>query len=361
MHEVLFWQPVKGRFEVKPMAGDLVNFAGYLFSAIGPVPAYRAVIIATPGFSEAVAGGAWGAQWVGLGIKRKAQGPSHAILGTLGASKLLDLNPAGFTWSLAEATDGSQQVGTRSPRSGNPGGALLWRGSARSVVMLNPAGYRFSQALSVSSGRQAGYAQTSAGREHAALWTGTAASFVDLNPVGFISSDVFAMDGKREAGCGMISDNRVHALVWSGTAKSARDINPNGYVWSKAKGIFEDLIVGDAEAIGEKAPHTLLWHDTAGKIIDLNPKGYAASWAVATNGRKEVGWGDRKRGKLPGALVWKGSAASVIDLQKFLPQGMVSSQAFAVTRNGTILGFAVVPAQRREAAVAWIPIRQVKQ
>lgn len=35
MLEVLFYRQIKGRFKVKPMAGGLVNFAGYLLSAVG--------------------------------------------------------------------------------------------------------------------------------------------------------------------------------------------------------------------------------------------------------------------------------------------------------------------------------------
>jgi hypothetical protein len=90
----------------------------------------------------------------------------------------VDLHPAGFADSAANAVSGTSQVGW-----GDGQHALLWHGTAESVVDLHPAGFDISEARGVSEAGQVGYGLIGGigGMSHALLWNGTAASVVDLH------------------------------------------------------------------------------------------------------------------------------------------------------------------------------------
>src|SRR6185369_8744246 len=107
--------------------------------------------------------------------------------------------------------------------------ALLWSGTAASYVDLHPAGFRISFGRGISGSAQVGYAQTSAGVNHAMLWNGTAASALDLNPAGFTNSIATAIYGTTEVGSawGPLSTDPTHAVMWTGSA-SALDLTPPG-------------------------------------------------------------------------------------------------------------------------------------
>jgi hypothetical protein len=209
----------------------------------------------------------------------------------------VDLNPAGFTNSGANATNGTQQVG---------GG-------------------------------------TTGGVDHALLWTGTAASVVDLHPAGFVSSGAAGTNGSQQVGSGVLASNFAHALRWAGTAASAVDMNPSGFNNSYAQGTsgIQQVGFGDGSATGGQT-HALLWTGTAASAVDLNPSGFTASQAYSTNGTQQVGFGD-----LPSnhshALLWSGTAASVIDLHALLPAGgsWTDSSATTIDANGNIFGGAI--------------------
>ncbi len=153
----------------------------------------------------------------------------HALLWSGTADSIVDLNPSGFVFSSASATDGNQQVGfvVTVPRM-NILHAMLWSGTAASAVDLNPSGFGYSRALGVGGGQQVGLGIVNGGLQfqfHALLWAGTANSGVDLNPDGFNTSSATATNGIQQVGGGeLIGDSGGHALVWSGTAASAVDL-----------------------------------------------------------------------------------------------------------------------------------------
>jgi hypothetical protein len=129
-------------------------------------------------------------------------GFTHAALWSGTSSVAVDLHPAfGFDSSSAYGTANFQQVGygVTVPALGGAGHALLWNGTAASVVDLHPAGYTFSVAFATNGTQQVGEADDSAlpRHKHAIVWSGTAASAVDLNqflPAGVTDAQAMAID-----------------------------------------------------------------------------------------------------------------------------------------------------------------------
>jgi hypothetical protein len=222
-----------------------------------------------------------------------------AINQALGVSyKVIDLNPSGFSDSIALGASGIQQVGYGSNH------ALLWNGSASSFIDLNPSGFNTSRATGISGTQQVGWIASSAwggpygsAGTHAFLWYGSAASRIDLHPSGYAWSEALGINGMQQVGRGFISDFNYHALLWSGSAESC---------------------------------------------VDLNPSGYSYSEALGTNGTQQVGWGyGSATDGNNHALLWSSSAGSVIDLNQFLPAGFSSiSYATAIDGSGNIVGYA---------------------
>jgi hypothetical protein len=189
------------------------------------------VVILDSNSFESQARGVAGEQIVGYGY-------GHALLWTGGG--VVDLNPIGFVGSLANATDGRQQVGKGI--TGNAGHALLWSGTAESTIDLHPAGYQMSEAFGVSKGQQVGWGMNSSGYWRALLWTGSSGSVVDLTPPGFGHSSATGVAAGRQVGGGMIAGGGglTHALLWNGTADSVVDLHmflPAGFSGSAALGI----------------------------------------------------------------------------------------------------------------------------
>ena len=87
----------------------------------------------------------------------------------------VDLNPQGFSSSLALATNGSEQVGYGTgAATENEFNALLWSGAANNVVDLQqylPSEFIDSRATGIDAeGDIVGYAIDTSGQSHAILW-----------------------------------------------------------------------------------------------------------------------------------------------------------------------------------------------
>ena len=337
-----------------PLAAGQVGKPGVATAPNPPRLRYRAVILRSPGYYHVMAGASHHGRWVGAGLPVGRHSSSHALLGGPVAG-VIDLNPPGFLWSVAEGTDGKLQVGAGETPQGR-GGALLWSGTAASAISLNPPGFKISQALSVRHHEEVGFAGESKGKLHAALWTGSAKSFLDLNPKGFVSSIAAATDGSRQVGFGMLLDKAVHALAWRGSAASAVDINPQSCKSSRAWGVARGAVVGSARAAGWPAHHAILWHGPANNFIDLNPSGFYKSTAFATNGTQEVGYGTTRSGGSAHALVWSGTPGSAVNLQSALPRRFNASKAFGITHRGVIVGIATNSHTGVVVPVEWLPI-----
>lgn len=213
-----------------------------------------------------------GDQVVGWGKKTGGVDPSHALLWT--SRGIVDLHPNGFSDSVADATDGVQQVGGGHPAISGGAHALLWSGSADSVVDLHPRDVYvvYSVAHGVSGGQQVGATINSSarpginsiGRWHAVLWTGTADSVVDLHPSWCRESSAVAVAAGRQVGfCVLSADGLItRALLWNGTAQSVVDVHaflPPGFVRSEARGIDSSGTVIGSAADANGTSHAILW------------------------------------------------------------------------------------------------------
>jgi len=136
----------------------------------------------------------------------------------------VNLHPAGYSQSQANAVRDGQQAGQAATASGNH--AILWTGTAASAVDLHPAGADSSFALGVGGGQQVGVVNFPGFSSHAALWSGTPASFVDLSPPGLANSVLSeALDVRGGVQAGFVHVSLVdHAYLWNGNAASAVDI-----------------------------------------------------------------------------------------------------------------------------------------
>ncbi len=310
-----------------------------------------------------------GLQQVGYNLFPDGQ-TEHALLWTGSAAGVVDLhptNPAYFS-SMAYGANGSQQVGNGSLASSDMGQlgytthALMWFGTAQSCIDLNPSGFTWSDAVATNGSQQCGGGlqpnEYGASGSHAILWNGSAQNYVDLNPAGFRESGADGMDATRQVGSGFAEGmSGYHALMWIGTAQSYVDLAPDWLTDSEAWAVCGNDQVGngyDINTMGDN-PHALLWHGSAQSAIDLNPKGFDSSYAIATNGIIQVGGGKILSVFPPvsHALVWAGSADSCIDLSQFLPAGYQDSDAYSVDQYGDIFGTA--DDGTNVHAVMWVP------
>lgn len=306
------------------------------------VPLFTAIDLNPSGFSFSVAEGISGGRQVGYGYGPAVGHPGqpHALLWRGSAASVVDLHPSGFTNSTARAICGDQQVGEAN------GHALLWRGSAASVVDLNPPGVEISVAQGISGGDQVGFApgECCGVPSRPLLWHGSAASVVDLhpNPSDFSYFEALGTWRGQQVGWGSVSvggsPGHPHALLWRGTAESEVDLHPGGFTESRANGISDGQQVGG----GVTTPgfyHALLRRGTAASVVDLHPSRFAYSMAHATNGEEQVGEGVPNSASVDThALLWSGSASSVVDLHAFLPTGFVESKAWGIDVTGDVVG-----------------------
>jgi hypothetical protein len=131
------------------------------------------------------------------------------------------MHPVGVVQSIAGCVVGNQQVGYVQLRLGGDARASLWSGTASSWVNLNPAGSTYSIANATDGHQQVGIA-TFAGLPRASLWSGSAESWVDLHaflPSDFAYSEARAIvsDGafRYVSGSGFNTiTNRQEALLW---------------------------------------------------------------------------------------------------------------------------------------------------
>ena len=245
----------------------------------------------------------------------------------------------------------------------------MWHGTAASVVDLHPAGFKESTADAVSGNSQVGtgYLTVSVDDARALLWQGTAASVVNLHPAGFVSSAALGVDGNTQVGFAMTDDgmnNAVsRAIMWQGTAASFVNLHPaSGYKQSRVEDVAGNTQVGSAITDGVPNPvvpqHAMLWHGTAGSFVDLHPAGYSRSNALGAAGDLQVGHGLPVGSTLEHALIWNGTAGSVVDLHATLA-GMsidfVESFAFDVDANGSIVGIAR-DSRQNSYAILWKPV-----
>ena len=133
----------------------------------------------------------------------------------------MPLTPAGLLMSQPLDVEGNQQVGAASTAIGAAFHAILWFGSATNFVDLNPAGFSSSTAQSTNGQVQVGAASHGTPGDHAFARFGTRESALDLQhfvPSTFAYSEARAIDPS-----GVIVGS-VYNNVWTGTARG--DVDP---------------------------------------------------------------------------------------------------------------------------------------
>jgi hypothetical protein len=287
----------------------------------------------------------------------------HAVLWNGSDGSATDLNPNGFVWSTATATNGSQQIGWG--WTGSQSHALLWSGTADSAIDLNPAGYFTSTACGVNGSQQVGYGMYDmAWSDQALLWNGSAESVVVLHAPGYTYGAAAngINDTGQVVGVGYLPDysgppnvimSKSHALLWrSSTYNDFVDLNPSGFFASSANAIFGNQQVGTGTRT-DKTIHAFLWSGTAGSAIDLNPRGFSESRANSLNDTQQVGYGKLSTtDDNSHALLWSGTADSAIDLHQLLPSDFTQSRAYGIDAQGNIVGDAMDSLGNRHA-ILW--------
>ncbi|HYR84360.1 MAG TPA: hypothetical protein VE422_09815 [Terriglobia bacterium] len=240
---------------------------------------FTATFLHPANMAESAIFDAGGGQFVGWAAGQSTSSAAHAMLWTSGeATAVIDLNPSqlSFVSSVANSVDrnGRQQVGSGTVFLGIDGNkiqysdqhALLWSGNAASAVDLHPAGFSSSVANAAADSVQVGSGfSTSAQHDHALLWTGTASSAIDLNPSGITESMAGGI-GSGGAIVGWVSGqptgNQRHAFLWLGASRTVVDLHnflPAGYISSVASGIDDnDDVVGWAITSAGDA-NAVLW------------------------------------------------------------------------------------------------------
>ena len=273
------------------------------------------------------------------------------------------LLPQYYVEGWAYGAGGSLMVGTLITNDGGSFGyphAALWQGSSHTFTDLNPSGSCGScQPGSNAYAASGKYIAGSGGSpEHALLWKlGQLNAAIDLNPAGFSYSEAYAVHGKEQAGYAFSSaTNSDHAILWKGTAASAVDLTPSSLSSAYATALANKSVVGCGTPTGLSVTHALLWRNTAKSMVDLQPAGFSDSCARGVTAKVQIGYGHVSSGGALHALLWQGTAASAVDLQQYLPTSeFTTSQAYAITAAGTILGSAYSTTAASWHAVMWIP------
>lgn len=224
------------------LATDGNQIAGYAGSyardntTAGPVHAM--LWNAATGAATDLGDGGKGAQALGVGGGKQVgyviQGSFSAALWSGSSKSLVVIHPKGAVSSVANATDGAQQVGysgydVRIRAEANKGAnsaifnyATVWYGSAASATVIHPYPFRHSFATGVSGSIIVGYAadQASIGTPayyHAIVWD-AAYQATDLNaflPAGFVGAQAFSVDqGGYIAGVMSTAAGERHAVLW---------------------------------------------------------------------------------------------------------------------------------------------------
>jgi hypothetical protein len=235
--------------------------------------AASAVDLHPAGYTASSAYAIEGNQAVGF-AHSPADDRAHAMVWDLTSGLATDLHPVtGFSMSSAYGTDGTRQVGFGEV-TGNPGEdhALLWFGTAASVIDLHPAGASYSLAMGISGQQIVGQANGLA-----ALWDGPTHTYINLGYQGV----AYATNGVQQVGA-----FSSHAALWSGSAASFVDLQqflPPEFVGSAARGIDANgVIVGTAS--GPNGLQAVLWVPVVPELGGF--VGFGVALAVAASRRR---------------------------------------------------------------------------
>lgn len=246
---------------------------------------------------------------------------SKATIWDLDPVRQIDLQPAGYENWFGEVRDmqGDYQVGMLDDVVSSR--AVIWRGKAETAQVLLPAGYLDSAAFTIDGGNVYGAVRRRVGQDYQAypcVWRNYGTS---VEVYGWFGAGEFVHRSRRgvQVGWRMDRRNRWQPYLWRGWPLGA---------------------------------------------VDLTPPGVYRGEALSTNGEVQVGYVMRRplfppvpTEGIAKAALWKGTRASYVDLHRLLPPFFDSSQATAVTADGTVYGYAANLPRSRPVPVVW---RKVK-
>jgi hypothetical protein len=251
------------------------------------VPGRQLALFATDGFRV---GG-----WNRLGL---------ATIWELDPVREIVIHPPGYErwFGWVEDMQGDYQVGMLDDVGSSR--AVVWRGKAETAQVLLPAGYLDSAAITIDGGNVYGTLRRRVGQDYQAypcVWRDYGAS---VEVYGWFGAGEFVHRSRRgvQVGWRMDRRNQWQPFLWRGWPLGA---------------------------------------------VDLTPPGVYRGEALSTNGEVQVGYVIRRPPFPPvptegiaKAALWKGTRASYVDLHRLLPPFFDSSQATAVTADGTVYGTA---------------------
>ncbi|MFN7429764.1 MAG: GC-type dockerin domain-anchored protein [bacterium] len=253
---------------------------------------------------------------------------------------------AGITTIVNPFPIGNRSVATLWTRTA---GVWTWN-NINPVPPAVPSAASFSIANATDGVQQVG-AATVEGQQVAALWSGTGDSFVSLNPPGSIQSEANGVRNGQQVGSAFVGFQQ--ASLWSSTAESWVSLNPAGATLSVATGTDGTQQVGYAN-INIGADRASLWAGSPGTWVDLHPVGFSSSRAQAVANGQQVGSAALAGSAM--AAIWTGSASSHMNLHAYLPAGFIRSQAESIWSEGeytSISGVAIDAATGLPFAVQW--------
>lgn len=260
-------------------------------------------------------------------------------------------------FGVVNATDGRRVGGNR-----GTGLATLVDLESMRMIDLHPPGFPgwSSDVLDMDGEYQVGVVQNFF-PQHAVLWRGTAASAKVLTPQGYSDSAAITIDGGDIYGAVVFGSRLQLPCVW-------RDYGAEVEVYGSLASFEYVRQSRNGVQVGYRTPannrqRPMLWRGWPHGPIDLSPPNLRKGEALATNGAVQVGWVSftyTPQYIFDGAsraALWRGSRESYFDLHRLLPPIFDSSQAVAVTSDGTIFGNAASRPAYRPVPVVWRPMR----
>lgn len=321
----------------------ITRFAPVLVLAIaavaGQAQTYSAQEVSTGGYANAISMGVIGGSF-----------GNRAVLWD--TSGIIDMHPAGFTFSSVNGRSGNLSVGFAGTSS-LAQSPIRWNGTTASTLSV-PFAYVVGRAVATDGVQIVGFAsegdpEVGIGVSHAMLWNVATGAAVDLGK----KNTVNGVGGGVQVGYKMGSKGSTAGL-WRGTSASFVDLHVRGNDVSMAADTDGTVQVGyvavDVRVRNEARPRDIrfysagYWTGTAASFTYLSSP-YRHSFAVAVKGDSIVGYGNTSDAigtpQFSHAVAWVGPERNYIDLHALLPADMKTSRATGVDEAGNIVGYGV--------------------
>ena len=275
---------------------------------------------------------------------------NHAALWT--AAGMLDMNPAGATFSGVNGRSGQISVGFAGTASLNQW-PVIWDGSVASILET-PFDSIVGRVNNTDGIQAVGYGtegdpERGLGAQHALVWDLQTGDVEDLGKKAL----VYGVGGGLQTGVELGGKGST-ACFWSGTRNSATSLHARFMDDSVATDTDGEIQIGyygsNVRVRREARPREIrfysagYWTGSADSFTNL-PNPYRHSFALAIQGDTIVGYGNTTNAIgnpiHSHAVAWIGPNRDYIDLHGLLPFDMLTSRATDVDEDGNIIGYGV--------------------